>query len=364
MNDVSVLRSTEISSSDKYTVADGVIIREETSDFLIPEDKITVDVLQETSLSTNLKKKCQLSMKPDLKLPFYIYSCYDEYARKFLTVNVGKTMPDNVPLVPYYSVNEEDGENGPGLGGKGNLLKYYNPGFSQWPSTFKKVPADLHHLISGRHLADCNYMFQLSSVRMKQDAFEPLFGSICLYTAISKQAGELQMIRVSETFHFDATPAALKSRYKMFYENGKRAEGPSTQVGDANGSSENVNKFYIAMPHELKDTDIYVVVNLSKVLTADPDKVVEIYKKHTTSAPDVTNHEKSCNRLLNFRQPLGIGIVKINCMKVKDINISFLQQKQISNDKDIANFVKELYPLVEKKTNQSMYLPNNRYGFI
>ena len=84
---------------------------------------------------------------------------------------------------------------------------------------------------------------------------------------------------------------------------------------------------------------------LSKVLTVDVDKAVLPYKSLTQSPPDIKVHEKACNRLFNYRQPLGIGLVKMNYFDFSqltsvDVVFPFFVQRQCASDKDIAQMIK------------------------
>jgi hypothetical protein len=249
-------------------------------------------------------------------------------------VNAGKNLPINVPLVPYEN-NQESPK---------NIIQHYNPGFATWHSTFRKVPNDTRHLLTGRVYTDFNLLIKLNNCKMnKQKQFEPIFGSICIFTTVNDQ-----MVRISESFHFDATSDSVRSLYPELYssdasqgpksvkisENSKissptkssvdynnydglgEGEGSSSHisvnVGDGNGSDDFINKFKLTIPDELRDGDLFLVVQLNKILSCDADKAVAPYKSSFTVPSDVEKHTELCRRLIKFQQPIGLGIARIN----------------------------------------------------
>jgi hypothetical protein len=62
-----------------------------------------------------------------------------------------------------------------------------------------------------------------------------------------------------------------------------------------------------SIPSEFKRTDLFLVVQIFKVLTGEPEKVVSPYIR---TLPD-TKADENCKRLCMYRQQVGIGGLKL-----------------------------------------------------
>ena len=140
---------------------------------------------------------------------------------------------------------------------------------------------------------------------MRQTSFEPLFGSFSIYTIVGDD-----LIRITENFYFDATDVNIRFFYPELYP--IESSVATVNVGDANSSEGYINKFNVTIPEELREIDLFIVVQLSKILSCDADKAVAPYKSYANVPPDIKKHTELCKRLINFRQPVGLGIIRLN----------------------------------------------------
>lgn len=288
------------------------VVEPESVDYLLPEDQLKVE--NEARACTSEISKCEFRSGPS-----YLSSCYDEFSRRYISVNIAKSSSPVVQPVKFDSdANDEQSPS--------SILQQYHPGYSEWASTFRKVPLDLRHLISGKVATDTNLVVRLKKCQINQKIFEPLFGSICLYALIGDE-----LLRISETFYFDATPEAVRKLYPFAYlpESQQEAStdfaGNSINVGDGTGSGLHMNMFCATLPEELRGggKDIFLVMQLSKILSTDADKAVAPYYARG-GVPDIDKHRESCKRLFKFRQPVALGVVRINeCLSGGKTEVKF-----------------------------------------
>lgn len=287
-------------------------IETEKQDYLLPEDQVKVET--EKRIGTSEIQNFEFRAGPS-----YLSSCYDEFSRRFISVSVAKSMSPTVPLVKMELENDDLS---PDLLVSG-ILQQYHPGYSEWTSTFRKVPQDTRHLLSGKVLSDTNLVIKLKKCQLGPKSFEPLFGSICLYSAIGED-----LHRISETFYFDATPLEVRKQYAFAYvpetqESTTDFSGSSVNVGDGSGSGAHMDMFCATIPEELRGKDMFVVLQLSKILSTDADKAVAPYYPRA-SAPDADKNREFCKRLARFRQPVALGFVRINeCLKGGKTEVKF-----------------------------------------
>ncbi len=158
-------------------------------------------------------------------------------------------------------------------------------------------------------------MIKVKKCQINQKVFEPIFGSICLYTFLGDD-----LLRISETFHFDGTPESIRKQYAWAYipqeegssEGGAQSlSGTSVNVADGSGAQTHMNMFNATIPDELRDKDLFLVVQLSKILSTDADKAVAPYYQRG-ALPDLEKHKEACRRLAKFRQPVAMGVARIN----------------------------------------------------
>lgn len=82
-------------------------------------------------------------------------------------------------------------------------------------------------------------------------------------------------------------------------------------------------------------------MQLSKILTTTADAAIAPYKASPTPHPDTLKHIALCNRLIQFRQPIAIGIERYRSDNGKQldgeakINMKFFSQRGCISDEGI-----------------------------
>lgn len=276
----------------------------EASGFLLPEDELEVKILPRFDLADPNTNAGDIKFKDR---PLYLSICYDEFSRNFITYEVGKRYPPTIELDSTTVNMDADDEVVPHM-----VLKHYNPGYDYWTSTFRSAPKDIKHHLTGHVPHDSNYMIRVNNCTMKNNvkAFEPLFGCATLYTFIGED-----IYRISESFHFDLTQQPIRKDYTEVYGVDQNADfgpqGNSFQVGDGTGGDNaHLNNYLITIPEELKRKEIFLVIQVTKVLTTDADKALAPYAAKS-SPPDIRVHKEAVDRLSSFRQPLGFAVKKL-----------------------------------------------------
>eukprot|EP01031_Cornospumella_fuschlensis_P005503 gene5503-6849_t len=245
-------------------------------------------------------------------------------------------MKNKVDLV---SVRYEDAD--PETAGPQRLLQCYNAGYDYWYSSFKKGPCTISHHLSGKAPDDTNLVLRINRLLIKQKPFEPVFGSICLYTFLNDE-----IHRLCEAFYFDGTPDNIKGGYRFFYCENQESEfttepirPTSIHVADATGAaSNNFNMFAMVLPEELRLKDVFMVIQLNKFLTTDADKAIAPYLVKSVP-PDPKKNREAAERLSKFRQPLGFAISKVfdesgkvRCPPTGEMSLPFYSQKTCFSD--------------------------------
>lgn len=280
----------------------------ESVDFLLPEDQINIE-LSPRPLAANVQDLVHKSG------PLYLATCLDEFSRKCMAIAVARDSPAFVDLdktIPEVEGEEEEKPHPVAI------LKCYCPGYEHWMSTFNRAPQpDIKRLLSGEVVTDSNILIRINKCEVRQkpsDVFEPIFGSACLYVLFGDE-----LLRISESFHFDATPPKVRNAYRFAYETpglGSDASfisGNSLSFNVADGTGEksvHLNKFMTVIPEELRSFGVYLIIQLSKVMTTDSEKAVSAYLLKGV-APDLKKHKDAAVRLCRFRQPFGISISKV-----------------------------------------------------
>ena len=339
----SPIRSTKLSSGnqdseDMTTVPDNnkasrsrldsPVISESTS-FLLPEDQVSVDLVHRCPD----EEISEYVFKQD---PLYLSTCYDEFSRHFPTINISKSSLVSVPLVKYdissgtivapnllhaaqngnpshgSAVNSSATSSTPVPAGVDNILVHYYPALVEWYSTFRKVPVDNAHLLSGKVSSDVNLLIRLRSCTARQKCFEPIFGSAFLCAIVDDE-----LIRITESFSFDATPLPARKQYASVYTEIEHDDAPlpstpdyagtSVNVYDASGAQIHIHMLNATVPEEFSFRDVFLVAQLSKVLTSDADRAIAPYFPRAAAPPDLAKHREACDRLARFRQPLALG---------------------------------------------------------
>ena len=308
--------------------------------FLLPEDQVTVELLQR--LPENEIR--DYVYKPS---PLYISSCYDAYSRNYTTISIGKGLAPTIALAKFgtegtlapntgHLSSADMAESGFSPGAESlvketseerflttsdidmKVLQPYCPSLSDWYSTFRSVPDENAHLLSGRVSSDSNVLFKFSKLQTKQKPFEPLFGSVTVYAIIDDE-----IHRITESFHFDATQGQLRQYYGTCYVDSEGAElhpsavknfnftGTCINVADASGDRTHMHMCNVQIPEEFRYRDLFLVVQLSKIMSCDNEKATAPYYPRAV-APELAKHKESCERLSKYRQPVGLGIVRVN----------------------------------------------------
>jgi hypothetical protein len=271
----------------------------ESNNFILPEDKVEVHIVPRERSFKIIKYALRTG-------PLYLTTCYEEFSRKLISVHIASESPSELRL--SKNINIENDSSNPN-----NLLKYYNPGYEFWRSTFKRNPVDPKLFNGDEYNSNFSLLVKIHKCNLKQKVFEPIFGSLCLYTFFNDE-----FIRITETFYFDATPENIRQLYKKVYlhegqhnSNVTPYFGTSINVADATQLNPHLNMFLLTLPKELKfQQEIYLIVQLNKVLTNDPEKAILPYCKGGTSI-EQQKLKESADRLNKFRQPLGFGIGKV-----------------------------------------------------
>eukprot|EP01038_Epipyxis_sp_PR26KG_P007484 gene7484-10199_t len=374
----------------------------EPGNFILPENQITIEIESRlASVNFGLENWSNNSSGPDsgkdlgtknsaqlfaqevksfefIPCPPYLSTCYDEFSRKFISIQTGKNLPSKIDLVKYNTDNNESTvpSNIQGIAIASaeqinndhdqplnqisqNILQHYNPSYTNWFSSFNKCPPDSKHILGSRQAGDMNIIIRLNHCVLKNQ-FEPVFGTFSVYSIINDE-----FTRISESFSFDATPESVRKQYPLVYEpssvdpstseRSSKFQNYSFYVGDGSGSGKFVNTFNIIIPEEfkMKRKDIFIVVHLSKILSSDAEKAIAPYK--SSFLPDLQKHREACYRLIKFRQPFGIGIVKIMdelgkiglTLQTPAINLNFpiFAVRSSMNDAALGQLAKEIFPV-------------------
>ena len=87
--------------------------------------------------------------------------------------------------------------------------------------------------------------------------------------------------------------------------------------------------------------DLFIVAQLSKILTTTADAACAPYKSSPSPYTDTLKHITLCNRLIQFRQPIGIAIERYRSDNGKQldgeakINMKFFSQRGCVSDEGI-----------------------------
>jgi hypothetical protein len=311
----------------------------ESPSFMLPEDQVSVEIIRRP-VDNDIK---EYVYKPT---PLYVATSHDVYSKNYCTINIGKSLPSSIALVRYGSeadpsVGIADVKGVPsdtaeppslqlqfsGLSDCApeqsvavqdrNVMQAYCPSLTNWYSTFRAVPEDTAHLLSGKIGTDSNFLLKLLKLQMRQKAFEPLFGNATLYSIIDDE-----IYRVSESFHFDAAQESIRRQYgTCFVDNeGVDIHPTSTQaldfagncinVADASGDRKHLHMCQVTVPEELRYRDLFLVIQLSKIMSCDAEKATAPYYVRGL-APEVPKNKEACDRLCRYRQPVGLGILRL-----------------------------------------------------
>ena len=332
--------------------------RSESTNFLLPEDQISVEILRKQT-DNNIKEFVYQHT------PQYISESYDAYSKNYCTINIGKNLSTTVDLVrynnhnidnnniktkdikennidtpespsPYISNNNDDNnieeQRTPyqitetshqhtkhSLYSNKNILQAYSPSLTTWYSTYRNIPnRENVQLLSGRIATDSNLLLKIMKLQMRQKVYEPLFGSITLYTIIDDE-----IYRISESFHYDLSTEAMRKYYGTCYIDQEGIDihpyatknydfsGNCINIGDGSSERNHYNMCHITIPEELSYTNLYLIVQINKIMSCDSEKATLPYYSRQLP-PDMLKNKESCERLNKYRQPIGLGILKLS----------------------------------------------------
>ena len=296
-------------------------------DLALPQFKIESDSFQlpENLLLVQVKPSHRQQYMADSisnlsRCPLYLVTSFDEFSRDFCIMTVGENLAPTIPIIDYnpdfsHAIKFPDLLNEsfePFFDDEKlmrstqsyfrvkptRILHHYHPGYNTWNSNFRVTLPDLKSLFIEKPISDTNILLKISSCTAK-NSFEPLFGSLALYLVRNDE-----LIRLSESFHFDITPDPIKEKYTEVY----RLD--LIPGSDVNPLANAIKTCLFRVPEDLqRDQDLYIVITVSKVLSGDTDKSVAPYLRG--AAPALSKHEEQCNRLALYRQLVGLGIVKV-----------------------------------------------------
>ncbi|KAJ1412333.1 hypothetical protein B484DRAFT_176881 [Ochromonadaceae sp. CCMP2298] len=254
----------------------------EEEGFMLPEDQLSVDLFNRANPPLDFAYRAG---------PLFLSTAYDEFSRAYCTVNVGAGLANSVELVRYgrdeatsptatATATATAGSVGVTMGTAtltedeeppSGILKHYCPTLTDWYSSHKSSPDDTLHLLSGSVCTDRNVLIRLVRCSTKQSPFEPVFGSLTLYAMIDEE-----LVRLSESVHFDATPQNTRRLYGSCYidSQGNEVEGPGSpskvdfggccvNVADASGERKHLHMFNLPVPQELRGRELFLVVQTS-----------------------------------------------------------------------------------------------------
>ena len=323
--------------------------RLEGEEYKLPENEIVVDI-EVRDLTPHSTES-----STSAPIPSYLSTCYDEFSREFCSYSVADSSPNNVPLVCYEETSaaivptsfpaEPDARNNSDMSSNRinhpiledlnigqRFLQSYHPCYNTWNSTFKHSPPNTRHMLATgpRVIAsDNHFLFEINpNYAMKQE-FEPIFGSMTLYTFMNECC-----VRLTESFHFDCTTKHIKIKYKDVYPN----EDSAADRADPSNPFIPTNLSLFTIPEEFKKRDVFVVLQLTKVLTADSEKAAAPYVR-SSGYPVPAKHLEACRRLYPFRQPLAFAVLRLFDKKGQPaqkqalpIKLSFYAMKSTVND--------------------------------
>lgn len=264
----------------------------------------------------------------------YTQTSLEEFSRNFHTVSIAPSITtvetidyqaSNAAHLRFPDVDELDVvEDQPQLfkGGvydQSRFIHNYHPESSPQQSTFHRVPMGNKSLVDNCAYGYTKLLVSIGpkeKVRYAKQISEPIFGSACLYCMSKRGDGEL--MKLTETFRFDVTPPAKRRTFQHVYN--QKLDIAVDDHGDALNINPvfNTTKCLFSFPTEFMSQDIFLVIELSKVLTGDPDKALLPYINPDKrglfgggSEPDSAALREAAKRLRKFQQPLGISVVKV-----------------------------------------------------
>jgi hypothetical protein len=190
------------------------------------------------------------------------------------------------------------------------LMQQYCPMYQPPPSVYSKAPR-----LSGKQFLtekppELEWIHvRCQSLDFRVGMYEPLFCSIAVYRIVAlsgkkSSTGIDRAVsgRLSEVFHFDLTPQDVRNRFPSVYSNSEACGvHPSTLC----------TRFMFGLPPSVLDGNTYLVLQVTKMLQGDPEKVLEPYAKGKAGKRLGADVEEVASRLGAYRQPVAFGAVTL-----------------------------------------------------
>jgi hypothetical protein len=344
----------------------------ESQAFQIPNSEVRVRIVSRDRRIPD--DDCITAVKPA-----YLTTCYDELTRNYITLTVGESLTEEVETVKYPfdkdtaitsldNFPELDGSATPSCSpvsvkesvipatemGRIPVLQHFADGDVSWLSTLRTVPPNTKHLLNRYPSSDYNVflrydMWRAQDCAVSAEPFEPLFATFAYYHVRDKRA-----TRISETFKADLTPPVLKER--IF-------ESVTTPAGNSDLVTR-LTMCVCALPEQLKKNELYLVVQVHKVLSGDTSAALAPYLRSGYGATglnvkDMERFSEACKRLKNYRQQIGIGAVHVfdDARKISPAvkNIQIYATRSSINDDHIGE-VRGSYPVVTVELLNPVYV--------
>ena len=289
------------------------------------------------------RERQPLKVDDDVRLPAYMRTYIEELSRDCCVYYMSPNGTNTIKSVSYgkeesaacFPLNEEtvrvtmdqlkaqhpqDNKDKDSI--KFPILQHYHPEYQSPPSSYRREPSESLRKALQPEPYHNNLLLNVGPIVMPNGQqvippfksrvkFEPIFGSATIYAIVPTRKGvDIDgLIRVTETFRFDITDESLKNRYPEVY-NGGRPEVGLEIPRETSDPALDLTACMFSIPPEYDKSELYLVIQLSKVLTGDGDKAASPYMR-ASGAPETHKHEESCRRLHNFRQPLAISIWRL-----------------------------------------------------
>lgn len=319
----------------------------------------------ENKLETNFvpnDRKRQLSIQESVGMPQSYKTTIEELSRSYPVISVASDSSSTIPIsnekvemsgIRFPEIEELDSlenwreENNCTLlsNEKCKILQHFVP-LCQTPiSTFRRTVPDHKAFVEDKHknlLIKIGPSTKVNYAGGKHHIYEPIFGSVSLYSlSRNNVSNEYDLNRLSECFHFDATPPQIRTRYTgsvfcheediSFGNTEKTSSSNSNGInsGSSAGSvsastghihpSTSISMCLASYPPIVNPDELYLVVLLQKVLTGEPDKALHPYinpgktgMASILGTNDSTSKvQEACKRLWKYRQPVGFTIIKL-----------------------------------------------------
>lgn len=211
-----------------------------------------------------------------------------------------------------------------------SILRFYDPSFAGVPSALRKVPEMKLRRLLHPSQSPLDYTLHINfSVSQHQvsDLTEPVFANLALYSFNSGSGsnGSTSTIsRISESLHIDLSPDHIRARFAYVYEgiDGSKdaplsdravpvkSEKSRTATGRDAITTTISEHCVVNLPSNIAKSELYLVVQLTKVLTPESEKTGSRLRS-TREERVVTDPDEAYRRLRNFRQIVGLGVMKV-----------------------------------------------------